>query len=46
MSVQVVLEEGVALPEIEAGIRESVEAEIERLPEFRRRLGRGEFPVC
>jgi S-adenosylmethionine synthetase len=44
--VQVVLDDGVALPDVEAAIRQAVQAELEQLPEFRARLARGEFPVC
>ena len=46
VGVQVVLEAGVALPDVQAAIERTVAAETERLPEFRERLGRGEFPVC
>jgi S-adenosylmethionine synthetase len=46
VSIQVVLGDGVALAEVEPAIRGLVEAEVERLPEFRARLGRGEFSVC
>jgi S-adenosylmethionine synthetase len=46
VGVQVVLDEGVALSDVEGAIGQTVAAEIERLPEFRVRLGRGEFPVC
>jgi S-adenosylmethionine synthetase len=46
VGIQVVLAEGVALPDVETAIRETVDAETARLPEFRARLGRGEFPVC
>jgi len=46
IDVQVVLHEGVILPDVEASIRATVEAEAEGFAEFRVRLGRGEFPVC
>jgi hypothetical protein len=36
----------VALADVEPGIIATVEAELARLPEFRDRLGRGEYPVC
>jgi hypothetical protein len=42
----VVLHEGVILPDVEASIRATVEAEAEGFAEFRLRLGRGDFPVC
>ena len=44
--IQVVLDDGVALPDVEAAIRQTIQAELEQLPEFRTRLARGEFPVC
>jgi S-adenosylmethionine synthetase len=46
VGVQTVLDPGVALSDVEGAIRSTIAAEIERLPEFRARLGRGEFPVC
>jgi S-adenosylmethionine synthetase len=46
VGVQVVLEEGAALADVEAAIRRTIDAEVERLPEFRARLARGELPVC
>ena len=46
VSVQVVLDAGVTLSDVEGSIGRTVAAEIEGLPEFRARLGRGEFPVC
>jgi S-adenosylmethionine synthetase len=46
IDVQVVLHEGVILPDVEASIRATVEAEAEGFAEFRLRLGRGDFPVC
>jgi len=36
----------VALPDVEAAIRQRLHVELEQLPEFRTRLARGEFPVC
>jgi S-adenosylmethionine synthetase len=45
-SVQVVLPEGRALAEVEGPIRDVVEAEVGRLPEFRSELIRGLHPVC
>jgi len=46
VGVQVVLDDGVALPDVEAAISQTVQTELEQLPEFRARLARGEFPVC
>ncbi|HEX9821894.1 MAG TPA: methionine adenosyltransferase, partial [Methylomirabilota bacterium] len=46
IDVQVVLHEGVALADVEAAVRATVEAEAEGFGEFRVRLSRGEFPVC
>ena len=46
VGVQAVLDAGVALEDVEAVIAATVDAEIDRLPEFRARLGRGDFPVC
>jgi S-adenosylmethionine synthetase len=46
VGVQLVLEPGAGLPDVEAGVRATVEAELARLPEFRARLGRGDYPVC
>ena len=46
VGVQVVLESGVALADVEPTIRATVEAEMARLPEFRTRLGRGDYSVC
>ncbi len=45
-SVQVILAGGMGLADVEARIREVVEAEIGRLPAFRAELARGEPPVC
>jgi S-adenosylmethionine synthetase len=44
--VQVVLPAGHALADVEGAIREVVESEIDRLPEFRSELMRGLHPVC
>jgi len=44
--VQVVLEDGVALPDVEGAVRQTVQAELEQLPNFRTRLARGAFSVC
>ena len=46
VGVQVVLDRGVALANVEATIRQTVQAETEHLADFRIRLSRGEFPVC
>jgi S-adenosylmethionine synthetase len=46
VSVQVVLESGVTLGDVEPTIRTILDAELQGLPEFRARLGRGEFPLC
>jgi S-adenosylmethionine synthetase len=46
VGVQVMLEDGVALADVEPPIREKIEAELDHLPDFRARLGRGEFAVC
>jgi S-adenosylmethionine synthetase len=46
VGVQVALEDGVALADVEAAIRETVEATLDHLPEFRARLGHGDYPVC
>ena len=46
VGVQAVLAAGVALEDVEPAIRKTIDLTIERLPEFRTRLGRGEFPVC
>jgi len=44
--VQLVLGPGQALGDIEQAVRDVVGAELERLPEFRAELIRGEHPVC
>jgi S-adenosylmethionine synthetase len=46
VGIQVVLEKGVALADVEPAIRTTVENAVSSLPEFRARLGRGEMPVC
>jgi S-adenosylmethionine synthetase len=46
VGIQLVLSPGAALPDVEAAVGEVVESSITRLPEFRARLARGEFPVC
>ena len=46
VGVQVMLQDGVNLADVEPAIKEEVEAELDRLPDFRARLGRGEFTVC
>jgi S-adenosylmethionine synthetase len=44
-AIQVVLADGVALPEVEEAIRQVIETELDRLPAFRSELIRGEHPV-
>jgi S-adenosylmethionine synthetase len=46
IDVQVVLEAGATLAPVEPCIQAAVEREVPGFAEFRRRLGRGEFPVC
>lgn len=46
IDVQVVLQEGATLSDVERTIRDTLEAEAPGFPAFRARLGRGEFPVC
>lgn len=46
IGVQVILPAGMTLPDVEATIRDVVEAEISRLPEFRSEMIRGKHPVC
>jgi S-adenosylmethionine synthetase len=46
VGVQVVLDDGVALRDVEPSIRQTVQGEIEQLPAFRARLAQGAFPVC
>jgi S-adenosylmethionine synthetase len=45
VAVQVVLERGVALAEVEPAITGLLGSELERLPDFRRRLGLGDFSL-
>jgi S-adenosylmethionine synthetase len=44
--VQVVLPADMGLADVEGAIRDVVEAEVARMPEFRAELIRGEHPVC
>ena len=46
VGIQLVLEPGVAIGDVERTVRETLETELARLPDFRARLGRGEFSVC
>jgi S-adenosylmethionine synthetase len=46
IDVQVVLEEGAALSDVEPTIRATLETEAQGFAAFRARLGRGEYPVC
>jgi S-adenosylmethionine synthetase len=46
VGIQLVLEPGTALGDVEGAIRKTLEVELERLPDFRARLGRGEFSIC
>ncbi|HET7344032.1 MAG TPA: methionine adenosyltransferase [Methylomirabilota bacterium] len=46
VGVQVVLAPGAALPDVEPAIRDAAGETLARLPDFRARLARGEFPVC
>jgi S-adenosylmethionine synthetase len=46
IGVQVILPEGCALPDVDPAIRAVVEAEVDRLPQFRSELIRGAHPVC
>jgi S-adenosylmethionine synthetase len=46
VGIQLVLEPGTALADVEGTVRETLEIELERLPDFRARLGRGEFSIC
>lgn len=46
VGIQLVLEPGVAIGDVERAVQETAERELERLPDFRARLGRGEFSVC
>ena len=44
--VQLILPEGMILSDVAASVREVVQTELARLPEFRAELARGEYPVC
>ena len=44
--MQVILPDGGALPDVDPVIRAVVEAEVDRLPQFRSELIRGAHPVC
>ncbi len=44
--VQLILPKDMILSDVAASVREVVAAELERLPEFRAALARGEYPVC
>jgi S-adenosylmethionine synthetase len=44
--VQVILPPGMGLADVENTIRDVVEAELQRMPEFQAELIRGEHPVC
>jgi hypothetical protein len=46
VGVQAVLDDGVALADLQPGLITIVRAELATLPEFRLRLSRGDFPVC
>ena len=46
VGVQLVLDAGASLADVERDVRDTVETELVRLPEFRAALGRGEFSVC
>jgi S-adenosylmethionine synthetase len=46
IDVQLVLHEGVTLPDVEASVRATVDTEARGFADFRARLARGEFPVC
>jgi S-adenosylmethionine synthetase len=46
VGIQLVLAKGAALSDVEGAVMETVKAEMARLPDFRARLGRGEFTVC
>jgi S-adenosylmethionine synthetase len=45
-SVQVILGDGMALGDVERDIREAVEGELARMPDFRAELIRGEHAIC
>jgi S-adenosylmethionine synthetase len=44
--VQIVLPPGMGIADVEGMIRDVVEAEVARMPQFREELIRGEHPVC
>jgi len=44
--VQLILPDGMILSDVAASVREVVQTELARLPEFRAELARGEYPVC
>lgn len=44
--VQLALPSGTTAADLEGAVREVVEAELERLPEFRAALIRGDYPIC
>lgn len=44
--VQLILPDGMSLSDVAASVREVVQTELARLPEFRAELARGEYPVC
>ena len=44
--VQLILPEGMILSDVAASVREVVQTELARLPEFRAELARGEYLVC
>ena len=44
--MQVILPRGMALPDVEAAIREVMDAELAKLPAFREDLLRGTYGVC
>lgn len=46
IGVQVILPDGCALTDVDPAIRAVVEAEVDRLPQFRSELIRGAHPVC
>jgi S-adenosylmethionine synthetase len=46
VGIQLVLEPGTALADVEGVVRETLEVELGLLPDFRARLGRGEFSIC
>ncbi|MBI2015729.1 MAG: methionine adenosyltransferase [Candidatus Rokubacteria bacterium] len=44
--VQLILPDGMSLSDVAASVREVVQTELARLPEFRAELARGQYPVC